>query len=126
MKPEVAERWAAALESDEYRDRQVRGALTRKLANGEQGYCAVGVLCQLAVEDGALSFQKGLYDTKGAKISMEEWAGISNPCACGCDAVFMVGVDVTWNEEETTVIGLNDGYELSFPEIAQIIRKNFL
>jgi len=50
MKPEVKERWIAALRSGDYQ--QTQGALVRTGDHG--GYCCLGVLCQLAVEDGVI------------------------------------------------------------------------
>lgn len=46
MKPEVKEKWIAALRSGEYR--QARGVLN----DGQGGYCCLGVLCEVAKQEG--------------------------------------------------------------------------
>jgi hypothetical protein len=49
MKRDIAERWAAALESGDYK--QGIGQLTSVTPDGDRD-CCLGVLCKLAIEDG--------------------------------------------------------------------------
>jgi hypothetical protein len=51
MKKEIAERWVAALRSGEYK--QTKNILGR-VDGDEKYYCCLGVLCELAVEDGII------------------------------------------------------------------------
>lgn len=48
MKPEIKKRWIEALRSGKYN--QGKGYLCK-----DDSYCCLGVLCELAVEDGAIS-----------------------------------------------------------------------
>lgn len=56
MKPEIKERWIAALESGEYA--QTTGHLQIAKSDDEKfpkGHCCLGVLCELAIQDGVIS-----------------------------------------------------------------------
>lgn len=132
MKPEIAERWAAALESDKYQ--QTINALVETKDDGQVLHCAVGVLCELAAEDGLVvrSINRngvggyhyrvswGMdFESCALPKTLHEWAGTA------CDRA-ATGIEVTHDEIQTTVIDLNDSERLTFPEIAQVIRKNFL
>ena len=52
MKPEIKDKWLAALRSGEY----LQGAhrLKRTDADGQTAYCCLGVLCDLAVKEGVI------------------------------------------------------------------------
>lgn len=78
MKKEIKERWVAALRSGNFR--QAQGYLSK---NG--GYCCLGVLCELAAEDGVV--EKGerdefstLYDEEGYVLppAVIAWAGVED------------------------------------------------
>lgn len=82
MKPEVKEKWVAALRSGEYR--QGMNALRR----GEQ-FCCLGVLCDLAVRDGAeVKAKPGTSDADSTWVydesvgilpeSVVAWAGLDS------------------------------------------------
>lgn len=47
MKAEIAEKWINALESGEYK--QTKGKL-----QDQNGYCCLGVLCDLAIQEGVI------------------------------------------------------------------------
>src|SRR3954467_3257157 len=86
---EVRAKWVAALRSGEYKQ-------TKSYLHDEQGYCCLGVLCDLAVKDGLiaeprkLSDNRFLYDrTNGTNVDnhgdvgyavlprkIREWAGL--------------------------------------------------
>lgn len=68
MKKEILERWIAALRSGEYKQGR------QQLYNGD-GYCCLGVLCELAVKDGAIR----AYDKEKETLLpmfLKEWAGV--------------------------------------------------
>lgn len=52
MKPDVKELWLTALRSGEYE--QAKGTLRGKVADEKEGYCCLGVLCEIAVKQGAI------------------------------------------------------------------------
>ena len=51
MKPEIAQRWVEALRSGEYK--QGLSVLRRidESGNGQDSYCCLGVLCEIAVAE---------------------------------------------------------------------------
>ncbi len=55
MNPEIKERWITALRSGNYG--QVKGQLGVEIADqpDHSGYCCLGVLCEVAVEDGVVT-----------------------------------------------------------------------
>jgi hypothetical protein len=61
MKKEIAELWIKALESGKYK--QIR----RQLAN-KDGYCCLGVLCELAIENGVEVSRKFDKDKKDKDV----------------------------------------------------------
>jgi hypothetical protein len=56
MRPEVREQWVAALRSGKYK--QMPGALARVTPEGSR-YCCLGVLCDIAVQEGVLAAPNG-------------------------------------------------------------------
>lgn len=56
MNPTIKERWIAALQSGEYKQDPEGGALCKVNVDGEVvGYCCLGVLMDMAVQDGIIS-----------------------------------------------------------------------
>ena len=80
MKKEIAEKWAAALRSGDYKQRQ------NALSNGTRTeHCCLGVLCELAILDGlGLLVSSGeLGTTYGGNAGLlphtvKLWAGVSS------------------------------------------------
>lgn len=143
MKNEIKERWISALESGSYQQ------TTGKLTNGD-GFCCLGVLCEIAEQDQVVLKQIGnedlgmVYvsktdpkdrDSAVLPIAVMQWADMDSsntilrlPVA----EVEVGGFDVDkdgsgWNEEDNTVTtslaDLNDNYGLSFEQIAEVVRK---
>lgn len=133
MDQEIKERWLAKLESGEYEQ------TTEYLAAGD-GYCCLGVLCEIAVEDGIVfktlsesesehagrpvySYTSKLdaQDSTEAvlPIAVKEWAGLeeTNP---GANIKHDDGVEYWEYLSE-----LNDEHKKTFPEIAEVIREKF-
>lgn len=122
---EVIEKWVAALESGDYP--QARGALNIKHYDGNHSYCCLGVLCELAVDEGVIKpadrFGSYAYTEDGVEymeggvlpLPVRKWAGLRycNP-------------DVAVNDERRALADLNDSEMLTFPVIADILRSNFL
>lgn len=52
MNPDVKDMWLKALRSGEYE--QTTGYLREAKPDGKEGYCCLGVLCELAVKEGVL------------------------------------------------------------------------
>lgn len=115
MKKDVKKRWLKALRSGEYQ--QGTGALRTR----EDAFCCLGVLCELAVEEGVVEVRQGIHEYQyGRGLSTAyppnevlEWAGLhgwSNPA-----------VEVpTKDNSYRTLASLNDG-GASFKEVAAVI-----
>lgn len=120
MKPEIRDQWADALESGEYK--QGRGALTTVLADGTEEDCCLGVLCKLAVKAGVIPEPEaviGRTKAYGATVEtgllpeeVQHWAETGHST-------------VTFIHEgmDRFAESLNDTLELSFTDIAKLIRE---
>lgn len=109
MNQEIKQRWVEALRSNQYQ--QTKGFL-----HDDIGFCCLGVLCDLAVQDGVIeetSVNDGdyfCYDTESTLLPYEvvEWARLSSK-----DPKVV-------NNGETTLSTLNDNGN-SFISIAEVI-----
>ena len=121
MNQEIKAQWITALRSGDYR--QGQGALRRK-TDGEDTFCCLGVLCELAVEAGVIEAPK--YSTTGVwgygapahmgatsvlPMEVQEWSGVDS---CG-----MFGGVV-----ECSLTELNDNGTV-FSRIADVIEAKF-
>lgn len=124
MNREIKKRWVAALRSGKYR--QSRDHLRK-----DDCYCALGVLCDLFVQDRqqegvawmsvlghyAVHYKEGqsIYSYDFLPQPVMNWAGLTreNP------AFFVYESD-----DHFTVSDLNDDQQLSFAEIATIIEES--
>lgn len=117
MKQEIKERWVEALRSGKYE--QGTGALT----TGSGRYCCLGVLCDLAVADGAIEppivVEAGMlaYGTRGETEHLPRlvqlWAGLEQHSP----EVLVDPDEGSWQE----LVELNDNTGLNFHEIADLI-----
>jgi hypothetical protein len=117
MNPEIKKRWVDALRSGKYRQ-------TRSALNDNGGYCCLGVLCELAVEDGVTrrapidrcrngyTFNEDTTNLAGAfpPRAVYKWAGLPEE---------RLGVAVGGTE---TLAGMNDNGD-SFEKIADAIEE---
>ena len=127
MRKEVAMKWVAALRSGEYQ--QTYGRLRREEEfmaavpenNEPRGHCCLGVLCELAVEEGAAFGY--LADDVYLPAEVWTWAGTdgNNPV-------------LSFPVEESPFVGLtgglqltelNDSKEWSFERIADLIEERW-
>ena len=137
MNPKVKKLWVDALRSGEYKQTQAH-------LKNKQGYCCLGVLCDIAVKNevvkestidddpGYISSRNGIEYVENATLPVEvvEWAAVasSNPevnydsrrPSCGDeDCEDCVG------QNEYDLSELNDSLNLSFAEIADLIEEQF-
>lgn len=112
--------WVEALESGRYR--QITGSLAMtSISTNDIGYCCLGVACDVFKD--RLGLEVG--EDRG-EISFD------GNIACLPEEVHnflgLPDTEVHWEEMNrfVHVTQLNDVYELTFPEIAAIIRANFL
>lgn len=110
MKRSIALRWAKALESGEYE--QGIG----QLRTSRNEFCCLGVLCNLHAEDNPDVAKKQKSKTKYMTCTgvlpdeVIQWADMCSTLGC---------------IQETSLAELNDKSELTFPEIAKVIRKHW-
>lgn len=111
MKKEIAELWTRALRSGEFT--QGIGFLDK---NGK--LCPLGVLSQLAMCYGVCDFTPvqtvGAYDNELGRVpvSVKEWAGL-------------YGQNGEMKGEFVNLTALNDLYDYTLPEIAEVIDENW-
>jgi hypothetical protein len=151
MNPEIKTRWVTALRSGNYRQG------TRKLAHKEDKadpmqHCCLGVLCELAVEDGIIEAvtipdgpglvrrfgggEEGWSDGQ-LPLKVAEWAGFdSDSVGNACDPTLAEIPDAFYPEDsgdtyKVSCSEMNDGYDYrdiqphTFGEIANLIEENF-
>lgn len=127
MKADIKERWLERLESGEIS--QARGTLGRPIGSR----CCLGVLCDIAVEDGIIPapiishtqsdagkvVKIFAYGKEGATGNLPfeviEWAGLAeeDPEYTGRDG------------NSHSLAGLNDSAKYNFKKIAAVVRKHF-
>jgi hypothetical protein len=153
MNPEIKARWAAALRSGNFRQgkRKLAQKPTRTMP---MTHCCLGVLCELAVEDGIIDAKESKYGVSGTVRSygndekgwastslptaVSEWAGLENN---GRDSLAsdprLYGITETDAFGNVTIIPVscseaNDGYDSAarpagsktFDQIADLIEEN--
>ena len=124
MKQEIADKWVAAMRSGKYK----QGLWGLKMPHkGDHRYCCLGVLCELAVEEGVIEAPKLRQNEKGyiygtgsgshsrsgldLPLAVKEWAGMSTFHGLVSD------------EPYSSLMRLNDeGQE--FDTIAEVIEHN--
>ncbi len=132
MKPEIKKKWIKALESDKYK--QGYRALKK-----DEGFCCLGVLCDLHREETKSSDWKSLelrnlqyeylFERGHLPKAVMEWAGLdsSNPIVFAKDHKCMMPANDFRNDGiiERPISEFNDnGY--TFKDIAKIIKENEL
>lgn len=129
MNPDIKAQWTAALRSGEY-------PKTTGTLRTEDGFCCLGVLCDLAVKAGEIdepvTKDRGLqthqvyyeYDGEPSVLStpVRNWAGLdmSNP-----DIPYQESMrDAVWRSRgHVSLAELNDN-DYTFPQIADLIDAN--
>lgn len=125
MNPEVKELWIAALESGEFSQTQNR-------LRDDDGYCCLGVLCELAVQRGVIEPAKKLHEDSDTfcyddaevvlPTSVMEWAGLQSDSGS-----LSTGISI-WDHysfKAVSLAQLNDEANYDFKQIAQVIREQF-
>lgn len=120
MKREIAERWIAALRSGKFN--QTTGVLHRTKEHGKdaEGYCCLGVLCELAVAEGVITSR---VDSFGDLVAYGP-SGHTGflPEAVDAWAELTKGYDPVLSSGESLSVLNDDGK--SFTEIADVIEAD--
>lgn len=120
MNPEIKEKWCQALESGEFQQGRYR------LRSYDDKYCCLGVLMELASREDVVPkasiisgwnhYQYGS-SSHGLSKAAVEWAGLKDDKGEG-------DVTVRLSNGELAYLSiLNDSAQLSFSEIAKLIRE---
>lgn len=117
MNPEVRDKWIQALRSGKYQQGK------SFLNVNDETFCCLGVLCELAFEEGIVTkdFDKsfflfsysGFHEVLPSQVS--RWAGFNDSENPNCNPHYY----------SPTFTELNDDHQLTFEQIADIIEKNF-
>jgi hypothetical protein len=119
MNPDIKVRWVEALRSNNYK--QAKGYLKT-----EDGFCCLGVLCDIAVQDGVIAapiklegqygepdhYGYGSGKTGELPEEVADWAGLDSYNSL-----------VREGESLTSLVELNDDYGYEFKQIAQLIEE---
>lgn len=132
MDQEIKARWLAKLESGEYEQ------TTEHLATSD-GYCCLGVLCEIAVEDGIVF--KAENKSESNLTGKTVYSYISKLDAQDSSESVLPMAVMEWSKIGSTNPGahlefdgveyweylseLNDEHKKTFPEIAEVIREKF-
>lgn len=137
LKPEVKAAWVTALRSGEYE--QGTGCLN-KLVDGEERYCCLGVLADLAAREGIVERYVTQEESNSPYRSYDGESGLP-PLAVwrwALDGPINIsysqsGPKITWSHEDDLTGGqmqsayglttLNDGLGVPFTKIADIIEE---
>lgn len=118
MDERIKEEWIRRLESGNYK--QGEGYLKRRGSDGEVRYCCLGVLMEMAAEEGVItSVEDGgrwYFDSDGVGLTRKvmEWAGIEGNRG---------GLVATEPEGMLPLSDFNDNKDYGFNMIAQVIRE---
>lgn len=125
MKKDIAQKWVEALRSGKYR--QGAGVLRQESAKGDL-FCCLGVLCELAVQEGAIlrakSFENGDYAYDGSRWNLPEsvkaWANMKS------SEGFCPGLekDLSLLPPNGSLADANDR-GVDFDALADVIEKNY-
>lgn len=123
MKTEIKERWLEALRSGNYEQGR------RVLRSTDDHYCCLGVLCDLAAQEGVVearqSSETGLWHYVGAE-AYDEWRFGSSTTLPKAVAVWAELDDnnpsVIAGDEDRSLAGINDE-GADFAEIADLIEE---
>lgn len=129
MKQNIAQRWTAALRSKKFT--QTTGYLHVRDKDADVGYCCLGVLCELAREDGVIIAESdavegvvryghptdsGDRSATNLPAAVLHWAGMN-----GEELPDPIYDEDDSGVEYTSLAGLNDDARYDFEQIANII-----
>jgi hypothetical protein len=115
MKRSWAFKWVKALESGRYK--QTVGAL-RKMKGKKPAYCCLGVLCNIATKGKK-------WKQNGKLFAIFDEVGTVPPDLQEMLCMSSDNPEIPYGDDYKGMTGLNDDENLSFKEIAALIRKNW-
>ena len=112
MNPQIKQKWVSALRSGEYQQ-------TQRRLHDENGFCCLGVLCDLYLKENNLEWEPSTHYKNAymfqdmvavLPLSVEKWAGVGegNPLV---------------NDGDSSLVELNDSGS-TFNEIADVIEDH--
>lgn len=136
IKPEVAEKWIEALRSRKYK--QTTSVLHAKAPDkGKDSFCCLGVLCDIAVQEGVIPSPTLDADLEGGAYvygksdkryevlpaAVVKWAGLkdNDPVFVEMTEPAILGYDPYVCD--VSLATLNDEHEFTFTKIARLIEQ---
>lgn len=109
MNPAIKTKWLVALRSGDYPQ-------TRRRLRDDDGFCCMGVLCDVVDPEGWSAYNNGTFRSSRAfpPPSVIDEAGLYDGRLCALGITGIMG----------DLANLNDNMGLSFPEIADYIEEN--
>lgn len=141
MNADVKRKWLDALRGGEYK--QTTGRLLSVSTSGEKSYCCLGVLCDIAVQEGVTDWGSSSFgaqsivamsakgetflESAGLPPSLQEWSGVYGDCASFDRPVegIVEGEDGPEAQFFGNLVGLNDEAGWTFAQIADLIEERF-
>ena len=138
MKREIADKWVAALRSDEYT--QTRETLA---CDARTKHCCLGVLCELAIKDGvemdvveieaeelvARTYTMFAGEAGGLPESVQQWADVKSRDAWvlkdAVDDSLLDRLPLRYQEGARVSLALLNDYGVEFGDIADIIDERW-
>lgn len=134
MNRENIQKWVDALRSGEYK--QGFGYLNQADKRGESRYCCLGVACEVAIRNGLQLDKSDSMDgcrkvrTTNGGSSFHRYYYNNHSCDLPYAVARWLGIDrdmqFHYQNSFQGFVGLNDGLELSFSEIADLIEERLL
>lgn len=122
MKKEVADKWVAALRSGEY-------AQTRELLRDRQGFCCLGVLCDISGQGQWKQYEGE--DSDSVNVGAHEYhvgekaaLGLLGPEVIEWAGMMAGNVSGEYGSD-TTALSFKNDMGVTFDEIADIIEKHW-
>jgi len=105
MKPQIKEKWIAALRSGKYKQGH---AVLKQTYDDQDLYCCLGVLCDLYIKDKKLKRTTSIMRGSYLPLNVQEWSGLR---------------DGEGSYGNGNLVHDNDLKRKSFKQIANIIEK---
>ena len=117
MNQEVKEKWVAALRSGEYKQ-------TKQTLHDKNGFCCLGVLCDLYLKENDLDWQEHNYDPK-VLVCFDREDTLPDEVADWADIPTNPYVNVPGYLECVALAALNDGSDYETPITRDIKPRDF-
>lgn len=134
MNTSIALRWVNALRSGQFK--QGRSRLTTPTVDGRERYCCLGVLCEIAVQDGVVErtdvhgevYYGNLGDRSSTALpsAVLRWAEMGDRYTDPYRTQEKYPCTDATPDYKATLVDLNDDRRYTFAQIADVIERDFI